>query len=260
MADRLDREYDRDRSLWRDRDEDDQRDWNEEDGGSQGRQPENRGEAGGTTRRGWGHNRGYDYDQERFAGRGGPMSQRGGRWAGGPDQEEFGPGRDDRRGRMGSQGRQPWGGPPMGQDRDYYSGFGRGGQPREPGRQPPTWPDEETDTQYYDAPVTYRYTEFWDVPGPYAGVGPQGYTRSADRLREDIIQRLTRHGHLNAANIDVAVNDQCEVTLTGEVDDRQAKRLAEDVAESVWGVNDIHNQIRVRGKERPSAQGRGTAR
>ena len=37
-----------------------------------------------------------------------------------------------------------------------------------------------------------------------------------------------------------------EVTLTGTVDERHAKRIAEDVAESVSGVKDVHNQVRVR--------------
>ena len=36
-----------------------------------------------------------------------------------------------------------------------------------------------------------------------------------------------------------------EVTLTGSVPDRHAKRLAEDLAEDVWGVRDVQNQIRV---------------
>jgi len=35
-----------------------------------------------------------------------------------------------------------------------------------------------------------------------------------------------------------------EVTLTGTVDRRDEKRMAEDVAESVSGVRDVHNQLR----------------
>jgi osmotically-inducible protein OsmY len=34
--------------------------------------------------------------------------------------------------------------------------------------------------------------------------------------------------------------------LPGTVDDRRAKRLAEDLAESVSGVKDVHNRLRVR--------------
>jgi hypothetical protein len=36
-----------------------------------------------------------------------------------------------------------------------------------------------------------------------------------------------------------------EVTLTGTVRDRQDKRLAEDLAEPVSGVREVHNQLRV---------------
>jgi uncharacterized damage-inducible protein DinB len=36
------------------------------------------------------------------------------------------------------------------------------------------------------------------------------------------------------------------VTLSGEVEDRRAKRLAEDVAEQVMGVRDVHNHLKAR--------------
>jgi osmotically-inducible protein OsmY len=59
---------------------------------------------------------------------------------------------------------------------------------------------------------------------------------------------LTRHGQVDAYDIEVEVQN-CEVTLRGTVDSRQAKRIAEDIADSVWGVHDVHNQLRVRQKE-----------
>ena len=40
--------------------------------------------------------------------------------------------------------------------------------------------------------------------------------------------------------------DDCEVTLEGSVRDRREKRLAEDVAERVAGVRDVHNLLRVK--------------
>ena len=49
-----------------------------------------------------------------------------------------------------------------------------------------------------------------------------------------------------------------EVTLTGTVDDRQAKRLAEDIAESVSGVREVHNQIRVQ-QGNMATQGMGSS-
>ena len=80
--------------------------------------------------------------------------------------------------------------------------------------------------------------------GRHVGRGPKGWQRSDERIREDINERLTDHPHVDASDIEVSVKEG-EVTLTGTVDDRQAKRLAEDIAESVSGVRDIHNQIRL---------------
>ena len=80
--------------------------------------------------------------------------------------------------------------------------------------------------------------------GRFAGRGPKGWQRSDDRIREDINERLTDHPHIDASEIEVTVQNG-EVTLTGTVEERNAKRLAEDVAESVSGVREVHNQIRV---------------
>lgn len=104
--------------------------------------------------------------------------------------------------------------------------------------------DYDYDFEDYEEPGMWTYEEVWIIPGPFSGIGPEGYQRSDDRIREDINERLTQHGRLNARNIQVDVNN-CEVTLKGNVDSRQAKRMAENVAESVSGVKDVHNQLRV---------------
>jgi len=80
--------------------------------------------------------------------------------------------------------------------------------------------------------------------GRHTGRGPKGWQRSDDRIREDVNERLTDHPHIDASEIEVKV-DNGEVTLSGTVDERQSKRLAEDIAESVSGVREVHNQIRV---------------
>lgn len=82
------------------------------------------------------------------------------------------------------------------------------------------------------------------VPGPHAGRGPSGYRRSDARIMEDICDRLMMHGLLDASGINVNVNDAV-VTLQGKVDTRAAKRMAGDTAESVPGVQDVHNQLRI---------------
>jgi hypothetical protein len=79
----------------------------------------------------------------------------------------------------------------------------------------------------------------------YLGRGPRGYRRTDERIREDINDRLTWHPDIDASDIDVRV-ETGEVTLTGVVEDRRAKRLAEDIVEAVYGVDDVHNQLKIR--------------
>lgn len=80
--------------------------------------------------------------------------------------------------------------------------------------------------------------------GPHYGRGPRGYQRSDERIREDVSQRLYDHEWMDASELEVQVNGGV-VTLSGEVDDRFQKRMAEDIAERVTGVKDVHNQLRV---------------
>lgn len=80
--------------------------------------------------------------------------------------------------------------------------------------------------------------------GKHHGKGPKAYTRSDDRIHDDVCERLTRHPLVDASLMDVQVKDG-EVTLTGEVMDRRMKHLAEDVVDEVHGVKEIHNQLRV---------------
>ena len=80
--------------------------------------------------------------------------------------------------------------------------------------------------------------------GMYAGRGPRGYRRSDERIREDINDHLTDDWYVDASDVEVTVNNGM-VTLTGRVDSRDDKRRTEDIAESVSGVMDVSNQLRV---------------
>jgi len=77
-----------------------------------------------------------------------------------------------------------------------------------------------------------------------AGKGPKGYRRSDDRIREEVCELLTRNHDVDATNIEVTVHE-ATVVLSGTVDDRRSKRIAEDVAQEVSGARDVQNQIRV---------------
>lgn len=78
--------------------------------------------------------------------------------------------------------------------------------------------------------------------------GPKGYTRSDERIREDVCDALANLGEADPSEVEVAVA-QGEVTLTGTVPHRHWKHMMEDAAESVPGVKDVTNNIRVKARE-----------
>lgn len=80
--------------------------------------------------------------------------------------------------------------------------------------------------------------------GPHSGRGPEGYSRSSDRITEDVNEALTHHGGVDASKIRVSVEDG-EVTLEGTVSSRREKRMAENAAEDARGVRDVHNRLRI---------------
>lgn len=93
----------------------------------------------------------------------------------------------------------------------------------------------------------------------YRGRGPKNYKRSDDRIREDVNDRLSE-GYLDASDIEVEVQNT-EVVLTGTVNSRADKRRAEAVAESVTGVSNVENRLRVKQQndyERYGTAGAGT--
>jgi osmotically-inducible protein OsmY len=80
----------------------------------------------------------------------------------------------------------------------------------------------------------------------YAGRGSRNYRRSDQRIEEDVHEALMRHHEIDATDIDVRVENGA-VTLTGHVEDRRTRRLAEEVVEQLPGVRDVDNQLRARG-------------
>ena len=93
--------------------------------------------------------------------------------------------------------------------------------------------------------------------GQHRGKGPKGYIRSDERIKEDVNDRLSDDSNIDASNIDVTVENG-EVTLTGTVSVRWEKRHAEDVAESVSGVKNVENRIRINANSNAGTQGSGT--
>ncbi|HEY6879522.1 MAG TPA: BON domain-containing protein [Polyangiales bacterium] len=74
--------------------------------------------------------------------------------------------------------------------------------------------------------------------------GPKGYKRSDERIAEDVNDRLAQQDEFDPSEIEVLVQNG-EVTLVGSVRSRHEKFRAEEIADDVIGVGDVHNQLRV---------------
>jgi len=79
----------------------------------------------------------------------------------------------------------------------------------------------------------------------FGGVGSRGYKRPDGRIEEEVVQRLEEADWVDATDVEVEVADGV-VTLAGEVETREERRAAADVAAEVAGVVDVINRLRSR--------------
>lgn len=119
--------------------------------------------------------------------------------------------------------------------------------------------DYENQRNDWSSPAGWK--ENWRRTGEHSGLyhgrGPSGYTRSDERIREDVCDRLTDDPHVDASSIQVTVESGV-VTLQGQVSERQMKHRAEDCAEHVSGVKDVENRLRVSRGDAWSDEGEGS--
>lgn len=101
----------------------------------------------------------------------------------------------------------------------------------------PGYEEHEMDSVRVHGP---RYRE--DI---HRGRGPKGYQRSDERIYDDVCRLLTDDPDLDPSDIEVEVRDG-EVYLTGTVASRRQKRLAEEIADAVTAVVDVHNHLTIR--------------
>ena len=97
-----------------------------------------------------------------------------------------------------------------------------------------------------------RGTTSEESRGQHAGKGPKDFRRSDERVREQICERLMADPDIDASEITLDVKDG-EVTLEGNVPDRQTRRDAEECAENVMGVCQVNNRLRIAGSSWRSA-------
>jgi hypothetical protein len=196
---------------------------------------------GGESAAPYGSDRGQDYGSQAY----------GSQWSGSQGYASQGQGGGWRNqgygGRQGYGGGQDFGGGGMGGAQRRGSEFGRSGGDYGAGgggAYGSGMPGEHAGQNYERGG--------WSGSGPggqqyglgadHRGRGPKGYTRSDDRLREDICERLTDDPHIDASDIQVEV-DKGVVSLSGNVGDRWMKYHVEDVVDRCAGVKDIRNQL-----------------
>ncbi|WP_207766172.1 BON domain-containing protein [Solimonas fluminis] len=84
---------------------------------------------------------------------------------------------------------------------------------------------------------------------------PKGYTRSDERIRDDVCEQLYHSRDVDVGNVSVEVKGGT-ITLEGSVPERGMKHRIEDICDRCIGVNDVENRIRVERSE--AAQGSGS--
>lgn len=78
--------------------------------------------------------------------------------------------------------------------------------------------------------------------------GPRNYQRPDTRICDDICERLAMHEAIDISDVTVDVQAG-NVILTGTVEDRYERRTIEEIAEAVFGVQDVENHIRVQRRD-----------
>lgn len=127
--------------------------------------------------------------------------------------------------------------------------------PRSQQANPPRNPPPNPPQRGYEAEAGRNYRQrsrgdqsFGQERSPYGysrRVGPKNYTRSDERIREELCERLAHQSGLDVSEVDVTVVGSV-VTLTGAVDNRRIKYEVEDIADDTFGVTDVINKLHIR--------------
>lgn len=127
---------------------------------------------------------------------------------------------------------------------DYSRAYGDTSYGRNMGRSNPDRDEQDQET----------------ASGAYGGLMPKNYNRSPERTVEEVCEVMTWSDRLDPSGIEISA-DEGEVTLEGTVGSRREKRLAESLAESVRGVRDVHNRLRIqRSSDADAKSGSSAAR
>ncbi len=81
-----------------------------------------------------------------------------------------------------------------------------------------------------------------EIRKDYTGKGPINYRRSDERIHDDSSDALYRCAEVDASDIEVSVKEGV-VTLSGTVETRLDKKVAELTVERIPGVVDVDNRL-----------------
>jgi len=105
------------------------------------------------------------------------------------------------------------------------------------------------DPNIYEADEVPRRTQDESgSPGSDSDLRPRGERPTDDRMKDEIGQLLNRHTQLDASDIHVDVRNGV-VTLSGNVESRQEKRIVERIASNAFGIQEVNNNLNIDGQE-----------
>lgn len=168
---------------------------------------------------------------------------------------------------------------------EAYRGEGGWRQPRRASPQRERWRQGSWDEPYQQRPDQYgqpgeqygqqpsqQYSQYGQPygygPGArsqqqdyqgFRGRGPKGYSRSDERIKEDICERLSQDPRIDASEISVECRGGM-VMLEGTVEDRATKHRVEDLVDACSGVKDIQNHLGISSGQRETEQQAGSTK
>jgi|GEM_PF-3629468 len=80
--------------------------------------------------------------------------------------------------------------------------------------------------------------------GQFAGTTPKNFKRSDERIYDDICQKLSQEGHFDVSDVEIKV-ESGEVSLEGNIENRSDKHRIEMLVDSIMGVKDITNNLKI---------------
>lgn len=102
---------------------------------------------------------------------------------------------------------------------------------------------ESRDILYQDD-FDLTYKDQYETEKDFSGIGPVGYKRSTEKIKDEAFTLLKKDSSLDASQIVIEVKDRILI-LHGKVSSRTDKRLAERIVEEVSGIDDVYNFLTI---------------